>query len=91
MLLSYDESYEVIKLLSKFPKTIVDAANDYEPSILAKYLIDLVQSFNKFYHENSILNCETELRDARIELCKAVRTVIKQGLALLGIESPDRM
>lgn len=85
------DAYEIITLLSKFPEVVEDAANEYEPSTISKYLIDLVQSFSKFYHENLIINVDRKLQDARLELCKAVKTVIETGMALIGIECPERM
>ncbi|KNY28298.1 arginine--tRNA ligase [Pseudobacteroides cellulosolvens] len=90
-LLTDDKSYEVIKTLALFPQVIIDAAEEYEPSDISKYLIDLVQSFNKFYHENHVLSSEGKLRDSRIELCKAVKIVISTGMGLLGIECPEKM
>lgn len=91
VLLTGGDSYEVVKLLSQFPQVIENAAGEYEPSTISKYLIDLVQSYNKFYHDNPILNSEGKLRDTRLGLCKAVKSVIEIGMTLLGIECPDRM
>ena len=91
LLLIDGDSYEVIKHLSQFPEVVKNAANEYEPSSISKYLIDLVQSFNKFYHDNPILNSEGKLKDSRIELCKATKIVIEIGMLLLGIECPERM
>ncbi len=90
-LLTDSDTYEVIKLLSQFPEVIETAAEEYEPSMISKYLIDLVQSYNKFYHDNPILSSEGKLRDSRLELSKSVKTVIETGMSLLGIECPDRM
>ena len=90
-LLSDEDSYGVVKALSQFPRIVQNAAEEYEPSNISKYLIDLVQSFNRFYHGNPILKCEDKLKDARIELCRAVKTVVKTGMCLLGIECPERM
>lgn len=90
-LLSDGDSYEVIKQLAQLPKIVENAASEYEPSTISKYLIDLVQSFNKFYHDSPILISEGKLREARLELCKATKTVIEIGMSLLGIECPERM
>jgi len=90
-LLTDEDSFEVIKQLSLFPQIVESAADEYEPSTVSKYLIDLVQGFNKFYRDNSILNSETKFRVSRIELCKAVKSVIEIGMSLLGIECPERM
>lgn len=90
-LLAEGDSYDVVKLLAKFPDIVESASNEYEPSIISKYLIDLVQSYNKFYHFNPILSSEDELKYSRIALCKAVKIVVKNGMSLLGIECPERM
>lgn len=90
--LLYDsDSADVITLLSRFGETIKDVAEKYEPSILARYLIDLSQGFNKFYHNNPVIGDNKELQNARLGLCKATRTVIATGMGLLGIECPQRM
>lgn len=90
-LLKEDDSLSIIALLSRFPQVIIDAAEKYEPSIIARYIIDLCQSFNKFYHNNPVINDNKELQNARLALCKTTKTVIETGMGLLGIECPERM
>ncbi len=85
------EETELIKLLGKFPDVVEDAASSYKPSLIARYLIDLSQSFNEFYHIHQILKEREELRNARILLINSVRQVLKNGLNLLGIEAPEKM
>ena len=63
----------------------------YEPSVIARYLVDVAQSFNKFYHDNIILADDENVKNARLALVDAVRTVIKSGLAILGIDAPEQM
>lgn len=91
LLLTDNDSFAVIKQLAMFPQVIENAADENEPSLISKYLIDLVQSFNKFYHDNQILSSEGGLKTARIGLCKAVKTTIFTGMSLLGIECPEKM
>lgn len=88
--LSDIDSWEVIKCLNNFPMKIVEAYKKYEPSIIAKFLIDLAQKFNKYYSKHKILTNDSE-KNARLALVYSVSLVIKEGLRLLGIESPDMM
>jgi arginyl-tRNA synthetase len=80
---------ELIKLLQQYPSVIEDAAKHYKPSLIARYLIQLAQSFNNFYHACHIIG-EDEAKE-RILLVVATKEVIKNGLSLLGIESPEEM
>jgi arginyl-tRNA synthetase len=84
------DSWEVVKLLNIFPDKIQEAYRKYEPSVIAKYVIDLAQKFNKYYSKHKILTDDAG-RDARLSLVYSVSTVIKEGLRLLGIEAPDKM
>lgn len=90
-LLSDEASLDVCKLLEAFPNKIQDAAAKLEPSVVTRHLVAIAQAFNKFYHDNPILNSEPELRQARLAVVFAVKTVLKKGLALLGIEAPEQM
>ena len=89
--LTDDASVDVIKMLESYPAKIREAASRYEPSVVARYLVDLAQAFNKFYHDNVILCDDERLRNARLAAVDAVRMVLKSGLALLGIKAPERM
>ncbi|HIT73181.1 MAG TPA: arginine--tRNA ligase [Candidatus Fimicola cottocaccae] len=90
-LLSDDASVEVCKLIEMYPAKIKDAAAKFEPSIVTRHLVDIAQAFNKFYHDNPIMNSEDEVKKARIALVYAVKTVIASGLKLLGINAPEQM
>ena len=83
--------YEVVKALAAFPETVRDAAEKYEPSLVARFAVDLAQKFNKFYIECKILTADGEAKDFRIALTKAAHTVLKTSLALLGIGAPEKM
>ncbi|EMB78012.1 arginyl-tRNA synthetase [Streptococcus mutans 5SM3] len=84
------ESWEIIKLIQDFPNTIVRAADNFEPSLIARFAIHLAQSFNKYYAHTRILDDSPE-RDSRLALSYATATVLKEALALLGVEAPNEM
>lgn len=86
-----NEAMEVVKLIANFTNTVIEAAAKNEPSILSRYLIDLSQSYSKFYKQNHVICDEKEVQDARLLLTKIVGDIIKNGLGLLGIECPERM
>lgn len=87
----YDaESWEIIKNLNSFPTKIQEARQKYEPSIITNYLIDLAQNFNKYYSKHQILADDIN-QESRLALVYSTSVVIKEGLRLLGIKSPDRI
>ncbi len=88
--LSDTESWEIIKLIQDFPRIIRRASDNYEPSIIAKFAINLAQSFNKYYAHTRILDDNPE-RDSRLALSYATATVLKEALRLLGVEAPNEM
>ena len=88
--LSDDESWEIIKLLQAFSDVIARAARTFEPSVVAKYAINLAQAFNKYYAHTRILE-ENDERDARLSLAYATGVVLKESLRLLGVEAPTEM
>lgn len=83
---------ELIILLNQYPDTIQTAAEYYAPSEVANYLYQLAKAFNKFYAEHSIVKAESnEKFILRTALSEKVSDTLKHGLALLGIESPEKM
>lgn len=84
-------SYALIKFLSQYPEKIVEASVKYEPYIITRHLVNICQAFNKFYDENNIKNSENNIKNARLNVVFATRTVIKNGLNLLGIQAPEEM
>ena len=84
------DSWEVVKLLQKFPETVMQAAEKYEPSVIAKHSIHLAQAFNKYYAHVRILD-EDAQKEARLALVYAVATVLKEDLRLLGLHAPEEM
>ena len=83
--------YEVVKLVGDFADTVKQAANEYAPSVIARYLLDLASSFNKFYSLERINVEDEKIRNTNFALAKAVRTVLNEGLRLLGIEYLEKM
>ncbi|MGT2930109.1 arginine--tRNA ligase [Streptococcus dentasini] len=84
------ESWEIVKLIQNFPATIKRAADNFEPSVIAKFAINLAQAFNKYYAHTRILDDSSE-RDSRLALSHATATVLKEALRLLGVEAPEEM
>ena len=82
---------EVVKAISAFPQAVKDAAEKYEPSIVARFAVDLAQKFNKFYFDCKILTAEGDKKDFRLALTAAALTALKNALALLGIGVPEKM
>ena len=89
--LADDESQALLRLLGRFPDVIKEAADKYEPSMITRAVTDIAQAYNKFYYEHRILDDAPATAAARVALTRAVKNVIKTGLWLIGIESPERM
>jgi len=86
-----DSAFALAKLIYRLPQVIIEAAEKYEPSILTRHLVDIAQGFNRFYHDEHILVDNEEEKAAKLALVYAAKTAIKNGLALLGMEAPERM
>lgn len=86
-----EEEFEVVKALVAFPDVVLDAAEKYEPSYVARYAVDLAQKFNKFYFDCKILTAQSGVKDFRILLTKCVLRTLENALGLLGIGVPDKM
>ena len=84
------ESWEIIKLLQDFARVVKRAADNFEPSLVAKYAISLAQAFNKYYAHTRILDDSTE-RDSRLALSYSTALVLKEALRLLGVDAPEKM
>ncbi|MCL2276102.1 MAG: arginine--tRNA ligase [Defluviitaleaceae bacterium] len=85
------ETFDVIRLLYDYPAALKEAAEKYEPFLISRHLVALAQAFNVFYHKNIVLVDDPEVRNARLALTHAVKTVIQGGLRLLGIAAPRAM
>jgi arginyl-tRNA synthetase len=84
------ESWELIKMLNKYPEAVRDAYVNYSPSIVAKYLLAVSKAFNKYYGKTRIVEENAEM-PSRLLLVKAVTDTLSDGLSLLGIKAPKQM
>ncbi len=83
---------DLIQKISEYGAAVEQAGKDYSPSGIANYCYELTKAFNQFYHDFSILNAETEeQKQVRLMIAANVAKTIKNGMALLGIEVPERM
>lgn len=90
-ILTSDSAYELAKLIYKLPAVVVEAAEKYEPSIVTRHVVDIAQAFNRFYqNERIVVEDEAELL-SKLSLVIAAKTAIKNGLALLGMQAPEKM
>lgn len=90
-LITEPEAIELLKEISRFPKVVVDASEKYEPSVVARFAVDVAQSFNKYYNACRINVEEESLRNARVTLVHLTKKTIKDALLLLGIQCPEQM
>jgi len=84
------QAWPIVLLLEQFPKVLVTAFNQADPSLIAKYALQLARLFNKYYAQQKILADDAN-QASRLVLCHCVALVLKESLALLGIESPENM
>lgn len=89
--LSDEYSLAILKLIYNFEDVLIQVTDKNEPSILARYLIDLAKAYSSFYNENKIIVEDKEVQNARVYLTYAVSQVLKQGANLLGIQMPEKM
>jgi arginyl-tRNA synthetase len=86
------EEKKLVKILLEFTTTIQKSAINQNPSLLTQYLFDLAKTYNNFYQKHSVLNAEDEnTKQVRLNISKLTKQVLKDGLALLGIQAPDMM
>ncbi len=90
-LLKSEDEIDLVKDLDKFSDVIKRAAEEYEPSILARYLIDVSSKFSRFYNNNQVIVDNEKLKEARCILVYCTGLVIKKGVSILGIETPEKM
>ncbi|MEG1363269.1 MAG: arginine--tRNA ligase [Clostridia bacterium] len=86
-----DDEINLIKLLSNYEKIINEAAQNYEPSILTRYIINIASSFSTYYNKTQILVDDKDTKCARLLLIKSISIILKKGLNLLGIQVLDKM
>ena len=90
-ILTDDASINIIRLINLFPEKIIEAAERLEPYIVSRHIMSIAQAFNKFYHDNSILNASEQIKNARLNLTLCVNIILKSGLALLGLKTCETM
>ncbi|NLW42538.1 MAG: arginine--tRNA ligase [Tissierellia bacterium] len=90
-LLTSDEEFEILKAIYNFEDVIKDAGEKFQPFFITRHIVNLAQMFNKYYASTPILVDDEDLKQARLMLCYATKTVIKNGLGILGIKAPEKM
>ena len=81
----------LLKEINRFPKVVLDAADKYEPSIVARFSVDVAQAFNKFYNSTRINVPEENVKNARVMLTYLTKKTLSDALELLGIQAPEAM
>lgn len=90
-LITHEAEWALVKELGSFPDAVSAAAEQYEPSVIVRYLLDLAQDFTRFYDQCRVLGEDDALTGTRLALVDAVRQVLRTGLGLLCIQAPERM
>uniref|UniRef100_UPI004055DF83 arginine--tRNA ligase n=1 Tax=Candidatus Electronema sp. TaxID=2698783 RepID=UPI004055DF83 len=85
------EEYQLLKTLAAYPGLIADAAEDLAPHRLIFFLMDLAGQFHSFYNKHKVMTEDPQLTAARLCLCRGVKTVLANGLGLIGVSAPERM
>ena len=91
-LLTNEDEKTLLTLIASFPQYVKKAADGFDPSVIATYLYEVAKTFSHYYHDNRILNAETdELIQARVSLCEMILQVLKNGFKLIGVPFLDVM
>ncbi len=90
-LLLDDAAIALLKEINKFPQVIKDAAEKYEPCVIARFAMDVAQSFSHFYNADRVNVGDENLRNARVKLVAMTKRTLKDALALLGVDCPEQM
>ena len=90
-LITEQDAIELLKEINRFPSVIKDAADKYEPSVVARYAVDVAQAFNKFYNSTRINVPEENVKNARVMLTYLTKKTLHDALELLGINAPEAM
>lgn len=90
-LLTGAEAMDLLKTISRFPRVVLDASEKYEPSVVARFAMDVAQAFNKYYNVCRINVDDKKVRDARVTLVYLTKKSIRDALLLLGIQCPEQM
>ncbi len=90
-LLTAPQEIELIKVLTRFPAVVRSSGEKFEPQFMAEYLREVAQAFHVFYHDCRIIGSEEKLLQARLLLAHTAKIVLRNGLRILGITTPERM
>lgn len=91
-LIKTDEEIKLLKVLSRFPEEVLDAASTYEPHKIITYLNEVAENFHRFYHENRVIDLENKEQSIlRLMICLAAKQVLKNGFDIIGISALERM
>lgn len=85
------ETISLLKMMTRFPEDVFDAAKTYEPHRIANYLLKLAQRYHKFYTEHRVLSDDSDMTNTYLSLCEGVKIILKNGLKLLGLSAPEKM
>lgn len=86
-----DSGWELLKLLTRFPEALERGVRNQEPSVLARFALDVAQSFNQFYNKERIVTEDAQIRKARLRLTQLAGRSLSRTMGLLGIQTPERM
>lgn len=86
-----DTSWALLKLLADYPQYLEKAIHRNEPSVIAKYAIDVAQAFNRFYHAERIADASADVKPFRVTLTERTAERLAYSLYLLGVQAPERM
>ena len=89
--ISEPDAMNLLKEINRFPKVVSDAAEKYEPSVVARFAVDVAQAFNKFYNSTRINVPEENVKNARVMLTYLTKKTLHDALELLGINAPEAM
>jgi arginyl-tRNA synthetase len=91
LIIATSQEKDLVHEMMKFHHVVEQATEQYKPSVLTSYLYDLSRAYNSFYAECPVGSAEEPVRSSRLKLSRATANILKEGLALLGIEAPERM
>ena len=92
VVITCDEEADLIKTLSQYEEKVLTAIRDYEPSVIARYILDVAAAFNKFYHNCQILSAENEnVRGTRILITEATKNVLGSAFSLICLKKTERI
>lgn len=86
-----EEEINIVRNIMRFTDVVIDASEKYEPYFITRYIVDLSKDFNKFYNAHKIITDDESTTKKRLLISYGVKTVIKEGLDLLGIRAPEQM